>query len=171
MGFGLNAELNCLIGGKGTGKSTAIETIRYALDVEYRIEDVERAADTLRSHAFRSGSKVSVVVETATPGGRYLIERTSPHAPVVREMDGTARPELDPRQLLNPRIYGQKEIYGIAQNEAARLEMIDGFAEVDLRDATGRERIARGLGDEAASLGEEARALAGNAEVGQIDEQ
>ena len=55
-------------------------------------------------------------------------------------MDGTARPELDPRQLLNPRIYGQKEIFGIAQNEAARLEMIDGFAEVDLRDATGRER-------------------------------
>ena len=86
-------------------------------------------------------------------------------------MDGTARPELDPRQLLNPRIYGQKEIFGIAQNETARLEMIDGFAEVDLRDATGRERIARGLGDEAAGLGEEARALAGNAEVGQIDEQ
>ena len=140
VGFGLNAELNCLIGGKGTGKSTAIETIRYALDVKYRIEDVERAADTLRSHAFRSGSKVSVMVETATPPRRYLIERTSPHAPVVREMDGTARPELDPGQLLNPRIYGQKEIFGIAQNETARLEMIDGFAEVDLRDATSRER-------------------------------
>jgi len=138
--FRLNPELNCLIGGKGTGKSSVIETIRYALDIGFRVEDVEGAAKTLREHAFRSGSKVSVVIETGDPKRRYVIERTAPHAPVVREMDGTARPELDPRSLLAPKIYGQKEIFGIAQDPQARLDMIDGFAVSELNDVVHRER-------------------------------
>lgn len=138
--FRLNPELNCLIGGKGTGKSSVIETIRYALDVGYQITDVAQAAKTLREHAFRSGSKISVVVETDVPKQRYVIERTAPHAPVVRDMTGSARPELDVRTLLNPKIYGQKEIFGIAQDPQARLEMIDGFASSELRGVEDREK-------------------------------
>lgn len=152
VGFGLNPELNCLIGGKGTGKSTVIETIRYALDVGYKIEDVEQGAATLRSHSFRSGSKVSVVVETAAPKQRYVVERTAPHAPVVRDLTGAARPDLDPRQLLSPKIYGQKEIFGIAQDAEARLEMIDGFAEADLRGVCQREAEMLGRCEENGAL-------------------
>lgn len=137
--FRLNPELNCLIGGKGTGKSTVIETIRYALDIGFRVADVQTSAKTLREHAFRSGSKVSLIIETCDPKHRYIVERTAPHAPVVREMDGTARPELDPRSLLDPKIYGQKEIFGIAQDPQARLEMIDGFAAAELGDVVRRE--------------------------------
>jgi PHP family Zn ribbon phosphoesterase len=139
VSFRFNPELNCLIGGKGTGKSTAIETIRYALDLEYRTSEVERAAAELRDHAFRSGSKVSLVVETDKPKRRYVIERTAPHAPVVRNMDGSPQPDLDARTLLSPRIYGQKEIFGIAQNAQARLEMIDGFAADELRQVADQE--------------------------------
>ncbi len=138
--FPFNPELNCLIGGKGTGKSSVIETIRYALDVDYKIPDVAEAAKTLREHAFRSGSKISVVVETDMPKRRYVIERTAPHAPVVRDMTGSAHPELDVRTLLSPRIYGQKEIFGIAQDPQARLEMIDGFAASELRSVEDREK-------------------------------
>jgi hypothetical protein len=140
VSFPLNPELNCLIGGKGTGKSTAIETIRYALDVDYNVKSVKTAAEELLGHSFRSGSKVSVVVETETPKRRYVIERTAPHAPVVRDLDGMPLPELDAKTLLSPRIYGQKEIYGIAQDAEARLEMLDGFAAHDLRDIVDREQ-------------------------------
>ncbi|HEY5194228.1 MAG TPA: hypothetical protein VIJ39_10210 [Solirubrobacteraceae bacterium] len=140
VGFPLNSELNCLIGGRGTGKSTVIESIRYAFDLDYRTEDVGRAARDLREHAFRSGSKVSVAIETDGPvRTRYIVERTAPHAPVVRDYDGRPRPELDASTLISPCVYGQKEIYGIAQNASARLEMLDGFAAEDLREITIRE--------------------------------
>ncbi len=140
--FPLNTELNCLIGGRGTGKSTVIESIRYAFDLGYRSknEDVIRAATDLREHAFRSGSKISVVIETDSPARtRYIVERTAPHAPVVRDYDGRPRPDLDPSTLISPCIYGQKEIYGIAQNARARLDMLDGFAVDDLREVLTRE--------------------------------
>jgi hypothetical protein len=61
---------------------------------------------------------------------------------VVRDRNGDPRPELDPRELLRPCIYGQKEIYGIAQNAYARLELLDGFAADELRDVLEAERGA-----------------------------
>jgi len=140
--FPLNTELNCLIGGRGTGKSTIIESIRYAFDLGYRSEDrdVITAAEELRAHAFRSGSKISVLIETESPARtRYIVERTAPHAPVVRDYDGQPRPDLDAGSLISPCIYGQKEIYGIAQNARARLDMLDGFAADDLRQVSERE--------------------------------
>jgi ABC-type cobalamin/Fe3+-siderophores transport system ATPase subunit len=139
--FPLNPELNCLIGGKGTGKSTVIESIRYAFDLDFRTEEVERAATELRENALKSGSKVSVVVETGPPNPtRYVIERTAPHAPVVRDELGNPRPELSPLALLAPRVYGQKEIFGIAQEDQARLELLDNFAAEELREVFERER-------------------------------
>jgi PHP family Zn ribbon phosphoesterase len=136
----VNAELNCLIGGKGTGKSTVIESIRYAFDLPFRTRDVEAAGRDLLEHAFRSGSKVSVIVETDAPARtRYIVERTAPHAPVVRDAFGEPRPDLSPESLARPCIYGQKEIFGIAQDARARLEMLDGFARNDLRDVGERE--------------------------------
>lgn len=140
IGFPLNSELNTLIGGKGTGKSTVIETIRYAFDLEYRTDDVRQAASTLLQYAFRSGSKVSLVIETDAPARRrYIIERTAPHAPVVRDELGQLQPDLDPLGLVQPCVYGQKEIFGIAQNPPALLVLLDGFAEQELRTARERE--------------------------------
>lgn len=136
VGFAINPELNCLIGGKGTGKSTVIETIRFAFGCDYRTEEVGLAATHLLEHAFRSGSKVSVIVETDAPARkRYVIERTAPHAPVVRDIDGRAMPELSPLGLLCPSVYGQKEIYGVAQDPPALLTLLDGFAQEELRPA------------------------------------
>lgn len=139
--FPLSPELNCLIGGKGTGKSTVIESIRYAFDLDFRTEEVRQAATQLRENALKSGSKVSVAVETGPPSPtRFVIERTAPHAPVVRDELGTPRPELSPQGLLAPRVYGQKEIFGIAQEDQARLDLLDNFAADELRDAFERER-------------------------------
>jgi hypothetical protein len=139
--FPLNPELNCLIGGKGTGKSTVIESIRYAFDLDFRTEDVRQAATQLRESALKSGSKVSVAVETGPPHPtRYVIERTAPHAPVVRDELGAPRPELSPQSLLCPRVYGQKEIFGIAQEDQARLDLLDNSATDELRGALERER-------------------------------
>jgi len=138
----LNTELNTLIGGKGTGKSTIIESIRFAFGLEARTEEVRRASAALRESTLQSGCKVSLLVDTGPPAPkRYLIERTVPHAPVVRDETGMALPELDPTSLVRPDIYGQKEIYEVAQSTEARLSLLDAFAAEDLKPAAEREQV------------------------------
>ena len=141
IAFPLNPELNALIGGKGTGKSTVIESVRFAFGLEARTPDVREAVEKLRENALRSGTKVSLLVDTGPPGPRrYVIERTAPHAPVVRDEMGQALPDLDPRRLLSPEIYGQKEVFDVAQNTQARLGLLDDFAAEELRSVLEREK-------------------------------
>jgi hypothetical protein len=151
IGLPINRDLNCLIGGKGTGKSTVVETIRYAFDLPSRTVEVGGAASQLLQYALKSGSKVSILVETGAPARvRYLVERTAPHSPVVRDERGNPLPEVTPQALLAPCVYGQKEIFGIAQSAQARLELLDGFAEDALRGVVERERLLVGrLGENA----------------------
>lgn len=141
VAFPINPQLNALIGGKGTGKSTVIESVRFAFGLEARTDESRDAVNALRAGALRSGTKVSVLVDTGPPGPRrYVVERTAPHAPVVRDDTGLPRPELDPKRLLCPEIYGQKEIYGVAQDLQARLSLLDDYAGDSLRDVIERER-------------------------------
>lgn len=138
--FPLSPELNTLIGGKGTGKSTVIESIRFAFGQEPRTPDARAAAAALRDNTLKSGSKVSVLVDTGPPGARrYVIERTSPHAPVVRDEIGELLPDLSAGQLVQADIYGQKEVFEVAQNTQARLALLDAFAAEELRDVLDRE--------------------------------
>jgi hypothetical protein len=141
VAFPLSPELNTIIGGKGTGKSTVIESIRYAFGQEPRTKEAADAARLLRDFTLRSGSKVSVLIDTGPPGARrYVIERTSPHAPVVRDELGAALPDLRADQLAQADIYGQKEVFEVAQNTQARLALLDAFAAESLLDVLERER-------------------------------
>ncbi len=155
VAFPVNPQLNCLIGGKGTGKSTVIETIRHAFDLRSPVNSVQEASEQLRGHSFRGGSKVSLLVERGGPSGRsrYVVERSGPHAPVVRTEGGEPLPELSPQQVLIPCVYGQKEIYAIAQDARARLELLDGFATEELAGILDREgRLRDELHDNAELL-------------------
>jgi hypothetical protein len=149
----LNPELNALIGGKGTGKSTVIESIRFAFGLEARTPDVREAAQKLRESALPAGTKVSVHVDTGPPGARrYVIERTAPHDPVVRDETGQPLPDLSPKQLVHPDVYGQKEVYDIAQNTQARLGVLDDFAADALRDVLEREQMLAQRAEQNADL-------------------
>lgn len=142
--FPLNAELNCLIGGRGAGKSTVIESVRLAFDIEEpRPDDVRASVAALREGALRSGTKISILVEIGQPAPkRFIVERTLPHAPIVRDELGNALPDITPQQLFVPAVYGQKEVYGIAQSAQARLSLVDAFARESLRQPLERERAA-----------------------------
>lgn len=137
----LNPELTCLIGGKGTGKSSVIESIRWAFGLDPGTNEAQATVEGLRSFALPAGSQVSVAFESGAPGARrWLVERTAPHAPIVRNSAGHQEPDLAPTDLLEPRIYGQKEVYDVAQSTQARLALVDAFAADTLRDVVERER-------------------------------
>jgi hypothetical protein len=138
----LNPELTCLIGGKGTGKSTVIESIRWAFGLEPRAEsDIATQVRSLRKFVLPGGTKVTVRFRTPAPTPRtFTVERTEPHGPIVRDSAGTPLADLEPTDLLHPRVYGQKEIFDVAQNMSARLALVDRYAAAELRAPAERER-------------------------------
>jgi len=116
-----NSNLNCLIGGKGTGKSTIIETLRYAFDKKPSGEEVKKQHEQIIDEVFQAGSKIKVLVEHHTPQPTiYLIERTYTGDPKIYKWKEGKKEELEgikPTQIISDiEFYGQKEILELVKN-------------------------------------------------------
>lgn len=134
---GLNSELTCLIGSKGTGKSTVIESLRWAFAIE---PPKSSDAEDLLANTLRAGSKVTVRIRTRAPIHEHTIERTMPHGPIVRDSFGGVLANVNPRDLLGLQVFSQKQLYDTAQSISARLELVDTFAEDALMEIRAAER-------------------------------
>src|SRR5689334_25272567 len=81
--------LNCVIGGRGTGKTTVLEALRFVLD-RMPNETVDRrrreTLDRLLQANLGDGS-VKVELETAE-GIRYFVQRAFSEVPQVTNSDG-----------------------------------------------------------------------------------
>ena len=73
-------NLNVLVGGRGAGKSTVVESIRYVLGLEPLGEDARKAHEGVIRYVLKSGTKVSMLVRSHKPSERgYIIERSVPN--------------------------------------------------------------------------------------------
>lgn len=127
-----NENLNVLIGGRGAGKSTVIESLRYVLGLEPLGEDATKAHEGIIRHVLRSGTKISLVVRSYRPDRReYLIERTVPNPPVVRDEQGKVL-GLSPQDIVNQvEIYGQHEISELTKSPEKLTRLLERFVEHD----------------------------------------
>lgn len=130
-----NDYLNCLIGGRGTGKTTILEFLRYGLDKmpdPFFYEEKLKALDSLIQGNMGDGV-VKISVETRD-GQTLLIERRAgDEATTVRNAEGEQLEfSADRGILFNAEIYSQDEIEEIAKNPMSQLEIIDKFAAQDL---------------------------------------
>jgi DNA repair ATPase RecN len=146
VGLHFNENLNVLIGGRGAGKSTVIESVRYALNLEPIGEDARRAHESIVRHVLRSGTKISLIVRSYGPDKRdYLIERTIPNPPIVRAESGAVLP-VQPLDLI-PRVevYGQHEVGELAKSREKLTLLLHRFMEVDEGEATRLSETLRQL--------------------------
>ena len=142
----LNPNLNVLVGGRGTGKSTVIESIRAVLGLEPIGEEARKAHEGIVRHVLRNGTKISMLVRVQRPGLReYRIERTIPNPPLVRENNGAVS-NLSPRDIL-PRIevYGQHEISELTKSREKLTRLLDRFVQRDESLARRKESLRRDL--------------------------
>ncbi len=127
-----NQNLNVLLGGRGAGKSTIIESARYALDLDPIAEDARKAHEGIVHQVLRSGTKISLLVRSMRPAPRdYIIERLIGNSPVVRDQDGHLS-NLLPKEIL-PRIevYGQHEISELTSSPEKLTRLLNRFVEYD----------------------------------------
>lgn len=125
-----NDNLNCLIGGKGTGKSTVLETLRFAFGAEFcpKAEKAKEQHEEILTEVFKKGSRIKVVVEAHHPiKKRYIIERTYNDPPIVKDENGDLLSKLKPCDIIAIESYGQKEIYEISKNTLFQLRLVDKF--------------------------------------------
>ncbi len=128
----LNPNLNVLVGGRGAGKSTIVETIRAVLGLDPVGEEARKAHEGIVRYVLRSGTKISLLVRAHRPAVcEYRIERTIPNPPLVRDDQGEVS-NLSPQDVL-PRVevFGQHEISELAKSREKLTRLLDRFVERD----------------------------------------
>ena len=131
-------DLNCIIGGRGTGKTTVLELIRYAFDrmpipSESGIaRESYKTIDTLVKSNLGDGS-VKVTFETEN-GQIYLAQRSYDDNYLVEDENGEPV-EIDLRRgvVFDFEVYSQHEIENIATDPHSQLEIIDKFKLKDIQ--------------------------------------
>ncbi len=125
----ISPDLTALIGGRGTGKSTVVESLRYALNIEPIGEDARRDHTAIVNGVLRSGTTVRIEVETSSPTPqRYTIERSVPNPPVVRDSSGTVINLLPADVIGMVEVFGQHELAELAHDKANVARMLQRFA-------------------------------------------
>lgn len=134
-------NLNVLIGGRGTGKSTVVESLRYVLGLEPLGDEARRLHEGIVRSVLQSGTKVSLLVCSRRPGESwYVIERTVPNPPVVRDGNGDVV-DVQPLEILRgTEIFGQHEISELTKSEERLTRLLDRFVEQD--DSLERRKTA-----------------------------
>jgi len=127
--FTLANGLNCIIGARGTGKTTALEFLRYAMDAlpdqETHPAERKRIESLVRQNL--AGGRVEVQVETKD-GLQYTITRSWGEAPIVLTAEGSPTTiSLVKSGLFKADIFSQNEVEEIADRPTSQLALIDNF--------------------------------------------
>lgn len=141
-----NENLNVLVGGRGTGKSTIVESIRYVLGLEAIGDEAKQNHDGIVSRVLRSGTRVTLVARSHHPTTReYVVERTHPNPPVVRDGLGTVL-DVQPADVVqNVEVYGQHEIAELVRSPERLTRLLDRFMDRDEDDLGAMESMRRSL--------------------------
>lgn len=125
----LSRNLNTAIGGRGTGKSTLIELIRYALDLEPKSSEAKKYfKELVKSNLGYDGGRVELKVTSHKQfGQKYKIIKRFGAPALVENEDGTNSSLTVSDILQHIEIYGQNEIMELISNEEAKLEILSRF--------------------------------------------
>ncbi|MEQ8188469.1 MAG: TrlF family AAA-like ATPase [Candidatus Eremiobacterota bacterium] len=129
--FNFHPNLNCLVGGKGVGKSFTIELIRFVFDSQSLFPAIKEDANGKIEKLVGEGGKVELFVEDDR--GKFRIERD-----VNREWsrprifrDGEDKPlDANVSNFFKIEAYSQGEIVDIARSRSAQLGIIDSSLDI-----------------------------------------
>ncbi len=127
-----NSNLNAVVGGRGTGKSTLIESIRYVLTLDPITDDAKKAHEGVVRNVLRAGTKLSLLVRSHNPTQQdYLIERSVPNPPIVKDALGEVL-SISPQDVISGvEVYGQHEISELTKSPEKLTVLLKRFVDND----------------------------------------
>lgn len=122
-----SGHLDTVIGGRGTGKTTLLECIRYAMEQEPISERAKRTHREIVKQNLGAGRVEIDVRSFGMQGRKFTISRRYGEAAIVRDESGKTS-TFTPADLL-PRleIFGQNEIFEIAQDDGGLTRLLRRF--------------------------------------------
>lgn len=143
--YQLNPWLNTIIGGRGTGKSTSLEFLRIALkrkgEIPKSLEKEFNKYSQTSKNRLDDGLLMSSTVITVyfrKDGGRFRIKWSNSGDNYMIEEETSpevwSATEGDIAQRFPIRIYSQKQIFELAKQPQALLQVVDDAPEVNYRD-------------------------------------
>lgn len=150
--------LNCIIGARGTGKTTLLEFARWAMDALPSDKASHERIQRLVAQNLQGG-RVDLAVQTKD-GRTYTVSRREDEDPIV--LDAAGQPtEIIARGggLFRLDVFSQNEVESIADRSVSQLDLIDTFR---------TEEIAA-IDHRIAEVGAELRASAG--QIAPLQEQ
>ncbi|MGI6796941.1 TrlF family AAA-like ATPase [Gordonia sihwensis] len=140
----LSPDLTALIGGRGTGKSTAIESLRYVLGLIPIGSSAKADHEAIVSSVLRAGTVVKLTVEATSPRVQtFTIERSVNNTPVVKDASGTVT-SLQPTDVIGDvEIFGQHELAELASDSEKVASMLHRFQGNGDLTADHKETLAR----------------------------
>ena len=121
------AGLNCIIGARGTGKTTILELCRYCLGQLHATDPARQQQLTKLIKANLDRGTVEVTIETRD-GMMYRVARGSSGEPEISDERGSpVELSLARGQVFAADFYSQHQIEDIAVNPRAQLDIIDQF--------------------------------------------
>lgn len=144
-------HLNSVIGGRGTGKSTLLECIRFCLDLKPIGKNAQKQHDEIiKENLGKSKARVEIVIRSSRMNGkRFIVARRYGESVSVKDANGSLS-AFQPWDLMPKiEIYGQNEIYEIAQDKASQRQLLGRFLDTEKHD--GEKRMQEILGTLAAN--------------------
>ena len=144
-------ELNTIIGGRGTGKSTLINLIRYTLNMydsttKKEVEEVAKAN-------LGANSYVTLTITSHRQGGyRYKVRRTYKYNTVVLDQNNEVS-ELNVEDILpNMEIYGQNELLESIKSDSKITKIVSRLINIDEENEEKRNKNYRKLNENTEEL-------------------
>ncbi|HAU1490453.1 TPA: AAA family ATPase [Legionella pneumophila] len=122
-------HLNAIIGGRGTGKSTVLECIRFALQIPPISSNAKKQHEQIiKENIGKSKARVELSIRSSHFNGkRFTVARSYGENAIVKDENGN-HSVFTPSELLpNLELYGQNEIYEIAQDNTGQRKLLDRF--------------------------------------------
>lgn len=130
-------HLNTFIGVRGSGKSSILESVRYALDVPFGNKASDQGyKQNLVGHVLGSGGAVTLRAVDAR-GQTFEVRRILGEEPTAR-VDGVEQPDVSVRETVvyNPLYFGQKDL--AASGEGFEKDLVEKFIWKNLQTVRAR---------------------------------
>lgn len=145
--FSPSAELNTLIGIRGSGKSSVLEVIRYGLDIEPAKPDYDYKRDLVKS-VLSSGGQVEIDI-VDRHNHNYTIKRILEERPTIIDETGKVLSIPVKTIINNPLYFGQKDL--ALTRHGYELELLNRIVGTGVQDAS--EDIGRIIKQLSLSIG------------------
>ena len=130
-------HLNAVIGGRGTGKSTLLECLRYVLGVRPIGKNaLKQHEEIIKENLGKSGARIEMVIRSSKMNGRrFTVARRYGESTSVKDENGNPSTFTPADLLPEIEIYGQNEIFEIAQDKTSQRQLLSRFLESSQQDS------------------------------------